>query len=363
MSEQRWQIRLQLQQQQFTLKLDCSSTARVLGIFGPSGSGKTTCLESIAGLRPPAAGYLACGKYIWFDSKQALSLHPEQRGIGYVPQEHLLFPHLSARQNLQYGTQRSQDAAALLQEVIEVLDLSNLDRPIDQLSGGERQRIALGRALCSGPQALLLDEPLASLDATLRLRILPFLIKMRQRFNIPMLVVSHNPLELQALCDDVIALRNGEVIAQGTPITVFTNSDIYGSASAEGFENLLTGNVREHTAHSTSLALAPGQTGPSLTLLRQNSAIGSPLTISIPANDILIATESIHGLSARNRLPATIQQIQTLAGKVILTAAIKGVQATPLVVELTPDAIEELNLTLGSAVDLIIKSSSIAVYS
>jgi molybdate transport system ATP-binding protein len=216
----------------FTLDIDCECTHRVTGLFGPSGSGKTTLIESIIGLRKRARGYIACGASVWMDSEQLIFVKTEHRGIGYVPQDHLLFPHYNVRKNLECGVARSQskgaDFAAIFKEVVEVLELDSLlNRKTADLSGGEKQRVALGRALCSCPRVLMLDEPLASLDLELRDRILPFLIRVKDHLKIPILMVSHNPMELQALCDEVMVLREGKIIAQGSPQDVFTREDIY----------------------------------------------------------------------------------------------------------------------------------------
>ena len=359
-----WDIRLHLAQGRFTLDLDRQSEARVLGLFGPSGSGKTTCLESIAGLRRQAAGFLRCGEHVWMDSAHGIRLKAEQRHIGYVPQEHLLFPHLNARQNLAFGMARGmargKGQRPVFDEVVEVLELGKLlEHRIDQLSGGQRQRIALGRALCSAPRMLMLDEPLAALDTALRQRILPFLIRVREHFNIPMLVVSHNPLELQTLCDEVIALDQGKAIAQGRPVDVFTETAIDPNIAAEGFINVLPASVIEQRTHSTRIQL--GNTGPELSILQQERQVGETLSVGLPACDILVATQPIEGLSARNSLPAIARQLRRTKGKVILTAdLLTGLP--PIVVELTPDSVEDLHIEPGKTVQLIIKSSSISVY-
>ncbi|MEE3178395.1 MAG: ATP-binding cassette domain-containing protein, partial [Verrucomicrobiota bacterium] len=186
------------------MEAEFTGSRRVTGLFGASGSGKTTWLETMAGLRRSARGFIQFGETVWLDSDARIDVPPEQRGIGYVPQDHLLFPHMTVRRNLQSGQQRAavsgHDFKRMLEDVVDVLELDSLlERGVRELSGGERQRVALGRALCSGPRLLLLDEPLASLDLQLRLRILPFLQRVRDHFDVPMLVVSHNPIELQAL--------------------------------------------------------------------------------------------------------------------------------------------------------------------
>ena len=358
---------LRLPLDKFTLDVDCTSSRRVVGLFGPSGSGKTTWLEAVAGLRRQARGYVRCGENVWLDSENGINLPPEKRGIGYVPQDHLLFPHRDVQRNLESGARRAlregHDFATTLLDVVRVLELEPLlQRNISGLSGGERQRVALGRALCSGPSLLMLDEPLASLDIQLRHRILPYLLRVRDRFRIPILIVSHNPVELQALCDEVIALQGGNVIAQGKPTDVFTRPDIYATASAEGFENILPATVAAQSQHSTVLRPGENKKGRKISVLRTNHPIGTRLMIGIPAHDILVATRRMEGLSARNCLSATINTLETVDSRQVITAQLEDTSTNPLVIELTRDAVEELTLTIGSQIYLIIKSSSISVY-
>lgn len=360
MSTPLWHIQLQVQQGSFTLDIDCQSDARVLGLFGPSGSGKTTCLESIAGLRAQTRGTLRCREQVWLDSKTACCLKPEQRGIGYVPQQHLLFPHLTAEQNLRFGQTDSTSSQKLFNDIVDVLELRHLlDHRIHQLSGGQAQRIALGRALCSDPRMLMLDEPLASLDAALRQRILPFLVKVREHFKIPILIVSHSAFELQALCDEVITVKDGQVTGQGTPNEIFTKAEHYHSATSDGFENILQGKVIDHTKHGSLVQIAPGC---SISVLGNRGKLNDTLMVGIPANDILIAKNPVKGISARNRLPARIENINTVGNSVALTTRLHEASNTALVVELTIDAIEDLSIAVGDSLHLYIKSSAIKFY-
>ncbi|ADE54993.1 molybdenum ABC transporter ATP-binding protein [Coraliomargarita akajimensis] len=353
-----WELQIRQQQGDFLLDLDCKSDARVLGLFGPSGSGKTTCLECIAGLRP-AEGHISCMEQVWLHSAQGCSLKPEQRQIGYVPQEHLLFPHLNAEQNLRFGAPGTNDHS-LFDEVVQVLELQDLlSHRIDQLSGGQRQRVALGRALCSQPRMLMFDEPLASLDVGLRQRILPFLKRVRQQFNLPILIVSHDPFELQALCDEVIVLQQGKATAQGTPCEVFTSTEIYSTLSKKGYRNVLPATLIEQRKHSSRVRL--GDSGPELTILKQDLPLGASLTVGLPASDILIATQVFEGLSARNSLPAITLRLEHSNEKVLLTAdLLTGLP--PLLAELTPDSVEDLEIIEGKTIQFIIKSSSVEIY-
>lgn len=212
----------------FTLEVDAVLSGRVTAIFGPSGAGKTSLLEIIAGLRRPSAGIVRVDGTLLSDAAAKRFVPPEQRSIGYVPQEGALFPHLSVRENLLYGWKPhvSSRASLTLERVSAVLEVSELvDRPISTLSGGEKQRVSLGRALLAAPRLLLFDEPLAGLDVALRDRLLPYLARVRDEFSIPMLYVTHAPDEVMGLCDDVLALARGRIEQQGAPTDLFRPTD------------------------------------------------------------------------------------------------------------------------------------------
>lgn len=211
----------------YTLDVEATLAGRVTAIFGASGAGKTSLLELIAGLRRPAAGIVALDGLALTDTAAGTFVAPERRAIGYVPQEGALFPHLSAQKNLLYGhdPRRPARAGLTFEHVTEVLEISALaERAVATLSGGERQRVALGRALLAAPRLLLLDEPLAGLDAPLRERLLPYLARVRDEFAIPMLYVTHSPDEVMALCDDVLVLNAGRIAARGRPADLFKAS-------------------------------------------------------------------------------------------------------------------------------------------
>ena len=208
----------------FTLEIDAILAGRVTAIFGASGAGKTSLLEIIAGLRRPAAGVVRIDGTTLTDVSARSFVAPENRAVGYVPQEGALFPHLSVRRNLGYGFDpRSPRPAGLtFEHVTDVLEITALqERAVGTLSGGEKQRVALGRALLAAPRLLLLDEPLAGLDAPLRERLLPYLARVRDEFAIPMLYVTHSADEVVALCDDVLVLTAGRVTGQGRPTDLF----------------------------------------------------------------------------------------------------------------------------------------------
>jgi molybdate transport system ATP-binding protein len=202
----------------FTLEMDLEIHGQAVAIFGPSGAGKTSLLDLVAGLRRPASAFIQFDGRALTDTSQSVRVPARHRGIGYVPQDLALFPHLSVRQNLLYGRKAGGDTNGLfsLDHIIEVLEIQLLTtRGIHDLSGGEKQRVALARALLTSPRLLLLDEPLASLDDALRAKILPHLARVRDEFKLPMLYVTHNPEEVSALCDEVVIMNRGRIVGQG----------------------------------------------------------------------------------------------------------------------------------------------------
>jgi molybdate transport system ATP-binding protein len=202
----------------FTLTLDVEIARDVTALFGPSGAGKTTVLDLISGLRRSPSAYIEMDGRVLTDTSAGKEVPARDRHIGYVPQDGALFPHLSVRGNLLYGSKGD-----VPERVTEVLDIGHLlDRRIGGLSGGERQRVALARALLSSPKLLLLDEPLASLDEELRTRVLAYLKRVRDEFRVPMLYVSHSRSEVVELCEEVLVLDRGVLKGQGDPRSLLT---------------------------------------------------------------------------------------------------------------------------------------------
>jgi len=204
----------------FTLEVNVSFDQPISGVFGPSGAGKTSLLDLIAGLRHPAAGTIQIDNEIVFSKEKKIDRPSRFRGIGYVPQDLALFPHLSVGANLTYGYKPAPEHNDLftLSHVADLMEIAHLlDRGIGTLSGGEQQRVAFGRAILSTPRLLLLDEPMSNLDSRLKKRLFPFLLRIRDEFRIPLIYVTHDADELGALCQEVIVLEQGRVAARGKP--------------------------------------------------------------------------------------------------------------------------------------------------
>ena len=207
----------------FALELDVTLSAHVTAVFGPSGAGKTSLLEVVAGLRHPERGRIVLSGRVLDDAAAGVRVPPRQRAVGYVTQDDSLFPHLSVARNLRYGAGRGVARKAPLGEdrVVETLGLASLlERSPATLSGGERRRVALGRALLSAPEILLLDEPLSGLDRPLKERVLEHLLKVKAAFPLPILYVTHEAAEVAALADEVLVLDAGHLAARGSPADV-----------------------------------------------------------------------------------------------------------------------------------------------
>jgi molybdate transport system ATP-binding protein len=202
----------------FKLAVRFEAAGGATALFGPSGSGKTSVVNMIAGLLTPDRGSIALDDTMLFDAAKGINLPPHRRHIGYVFQEGRLFPHLSVRQNIDYGRRmsgRPRDAEEFAR-IVKLLDIGQLlDRRPRLLSGGERQRVAIGRALLMRPWLLLLDEPLASLDSGHKREILPYLVRLRNEAKVPMVYVSHTALEVRRIATQVVRLDAGRVTAAG----------------------------------------------------------------------------------------------------------------------------------------------------
>ena len=210
-----FELDFSLRQGAFTVEIAERSEARALALFGPSGSGKTTVVEAMAGLRRPQRGTIAVAGERLFASDARIDVPPRDRRTGYVPQDVLLFPHMTVRRNVMYGERPGHADVAT---VVDLLELGGLmERGVGSLSGGERQRVALARALMSNPHVLLLDEPMAAVDLPRRRRILDALLRIRDELRVPLVYVAHSPEEVARIADRVLVLEAGRVAAAGAP--------------------------------------------------------------------------------------------------------------------------------------------------
>jgi molybdate transport system ATP-binding protein len=344
---------------QFLLDVDFEVPTGFTILFGASGAGKTTVLDCLAGLTTPDLGTMSLGNRILFDASRRTNVPTSDRRVGYVFQSLALFPHMTVDQNVAYGTahlphgERDRRIASLL----EVFRISHLTRrKAGNISGGESQRVALARTLVTDPEFLLMDEPLAALDAPAKARIIEDLREWNRAHSIPILYVTHSREEVFALGERVIVLDGGRVLAQGTPHEVLNAPYMETVAQLAGFENIFDAVVEAvHPERGTMTCRIPGEAGGVVLetpLVR--GGVGSALRIGIRAGDILLAIAPPAGLSARNVIPGRIQSLEQR--DVIVSAHVRC--RVVMEVHLTMAARDSLGLVPGNEVWLVIKTHS-----
>jgi molybdate transport system ATP-binding protein len=311
----------------------------------------------IAGLRGRATGTVRFRGAPWLDSAARRCLPPERRGIGYVPQDGRLFPHLTVRDNLLFGSARARrggvDIARQVARVADLLELAPLlAHDAMTLSGGERQRVALARALCSEPALLLLDEPFGALDRSLRRRLLPLLDRVCRHARLPVLLVSHDPAELRAVATDAIELVGGRVVGQGAPAELLLRSELAGTAGEAGFENLWIARATRLDAELLEVQLAEGV---EIVTAGRGASPGDEVVVSLSARDVMLAVEPPRGLSARNVHPGRITRIDGERRRLVTTELAPGIS---VVAELSAAACAALALEVGRAVTVVFKASA-----
>ena len=356
--------RLPSEGHEFSLDVEFQAAPGITILFGPSGAGKTTLLDCVAGLTTPDSGRIAIGDHALFDAAQSTDLPVAKRRVGYVFQSLALFPHLTVEQNVQYGLAQlpQEKRAAQASAILQAFRISHLaSRYPRETSGGESQRAALARTLVTDPTVLLLDEPLAALDAATKGKIIDDLREWNDAHRIPILYVTHSREEGFALGDRVVVLDSGRIVAQGTPHEVITAALQETVAQLVGFENIFEAVVESvHPERGTMMCRImycriAGDTGPLVLetpLVR--GGVGAALRVGIRAGDILLATAPPVGLSARNVIPGRIASLEQR--DVIVTARVKC--RVEMEVHLTLAARDSLQLAPGREVWLVIKTHS-----
>ncbi len=334
--------------------IDIAFTATVPGavvLFGPSGAGKSTVLSAVAGLLRAQHAVVSLA------GERLDHLPAERRGIGFVFQDALLFPHLSVAANLRYGQRRARGERIGFEEVVALLGIGGLlGRRPRTLSGGERQRVAIGRALLAQPRLLLMDEPLASLDAPRRAEVLPFLLRIKSELAIPILYVTHAIDEVFAIADTLVLLEMGRVVAAGPLVDVAGRPDI-AFARRDDAASVVEARVGAHDAARRLTRLQAGAMVLDVPLLAAPE--GTMVRARIPAREVILASEVPRGISIHNIIPATVAAIAEDAQR---HAAIVALDAGPrLLARVTPDAVARLGLAPGVKVLALVKSMAVEV--
>ncbi len=342
---------------EFTLEVDFALSPGVTILFGASGAGKTTLLDCLAGLTRPDSGHIAFANESWFDERLRINIPVRARGIGYVFQDLALFPHLSVEQNVQYGISRldASERRVRTDAVLESFRIAHMrGRKPGEISGGERQRVALARALVTDPRLLLLDEPLAGLDAPTKSKIVDDLRAWNSAHRIPILYVTHDREEVFALGERVLALEKGRIITQGTPHEVMTAPRQELVAQLAGFENIFDATVIATHEDRGTMTCRLGDSDVELETPMVRAEIGATLRVGVRAGDILLATIKPQGLSARNLLPGMLVSAEQRDVRVIAKVDC-GVE---MEVHLTLAARDSLDLKRGAEIWLVLKTHS-----
>lgn len=342
----------------FHLDVDLALPGRgITALFGASGSGKTTCLRVIAGLEPASRVFLQVNGETWQDDASGMFTPTWKRPLGYVFQEASLFAHLSVQRNLEYGMRRipATERQVSLDHAIELLDIGHLlARKPDKLSGGERQRVGIARALATSPRILLMDEPLAALDAHRKAEIMPYLERLHDELDIPVLYVSHSADEVARLADHLVLLEAGRVVANGPIDELLTRLDL-GVAHGTDAGALAAATVVNHDSafHLTQAKFSGGN----LQLPQLDLPIGRQVRIRIQARDVSLSRIPQHDSSILNIIETTVTELaEDGPGQMMVGLDANG---TRLLARITRKSCATMNLMPGNRVYAQIKGIAI----
>ncbi|WP_082621979.1 molybdenum ABC transporter ATP-binding protein [Bordetella sp. N] len=374
-SSQQLHARFLLRQAAFTLDVDLRLPGRgVTALFGQSGSGKTTCLRCLAGLAAPQEGYLSVNGEVWLDTRQRIDVPTHRRALGYVFQEASLFAHLKVRDNLRYGLKRvaPADRKVALDHAAALLGIDHLlDRMPAGLSGGERQRVGMARALLTSPRILLMDEPLAALDNARKQEILPYLERLHEELDIPIVYVSHAPEEVARLADHLVLLDQGKVLASGPIGQTLTRLDLPSAladdasvviegevAAYDGEYRLLTVRVAGTGAGGAGGGGSPGGSPALLRVVHEPLPIGRRMRLVVRARDVSLTLTPPQDSSILNVLRVRVEDMAETpeAAQIMVRLDADG---TPMLARITRYSRDQLALAPGSQVWAQVKSVSL----
>lgn len=355
------EAQVMLRRDSFTLDVELNIEDRVTGLFGPSGSGKTTLLHVIAGLVKPDAARILLDGSLLQDSSRGLFLTAHRRRIGMVFQDGRLFPHMTVRHNLEYGYRRIPPSQRRFHpaDVVSLMELGALlDRWPRQLSGGECQRVALGRSILASPRILLLDEPLASLDRRLRRQITPFLRRVRDVTQIPIVYVSHDPRDVLDLTDRFAVLDAGQLLGHGPLVDLVADARVLDLLEHDGLASPLPLTVDHHLPdQGITIFALDGDTMPCACIRGPlvEVAVGSQVHAELRPEDIALAAARVSGISIQNQVQGRVVRLTETPTREVCVVDI----GVPLIVEITRPARQSLGLEVGSPVWCLFKARAL----
>ena len=352
------EVDVAIQRGGFGVQAAFASSAPIVALFGRSGAGKSTLVNAIAGIVKPTRGRIVIGGRTLFDSTAGIDVAPEKRRVGYVFQDGLLFPHLNVRANLAYG-ERMLPAGERAVDRARVIALLGLERLLGRrpstLSGGERQRVAIGRALLASPRVLLMDEPLASLDAARKAEILSYVELLRDEWRLPIVYVSHAIEEVTRLADHLVLLSDGRVAASGPLGELMRRRDLAPLTGRFEAGSVIEARVVSHDEAYGLATLA--FEGGVLFVPNVDALPGEPVRVRVRARDVALALEPPRDASFQNVLPGTIASIEAEFGALVEVTVSLG--AVSMVARVTRKSVTELGLAPGRRVFALVKAVSI----
>ena len=357
-------VDISLPRHAFTLTASAQFKPRgITAIFGPSGAGKSSLLRAVAGFETPASGRIALGEETLFDSAAKINLPAHRRSVGYLFQDARLFSHLNVKGNLDYAAARApKRVSGGVEHVVGAFDLGDLlNKDIATLSGGEQQRVALARTILSGPDILLLDEPLAALDRPRKAELMPFIKSLADDFNLPVVFVSHDLWEVGTLADRIIRLEEGQITASGPALSILPklqSAPDYHHDFATWFDANLIARDDENHADIWSLSADHKLILP----LSPNAQIGDKARLYMRADDVSIALQPPDNISIQNRLDARVKSITPHGPRILVELYLPDIDSVlpSLYAFITPLAQADLTLNPGQTVTALVKSVSLS---
>lgn len=346
---------LELPRRDFLLKIKGDFEKKTVGIFGPSGAGKTSFFQMLCGLEKPARGRIILNGRLLTDMGKGIFIPPQKRMIGMVFQEKLLFPHLNVKKNLLFGARYHKQASRSFDDIIELLELRKLLESMPAaISGGEQQRVAIGRALLTAPELLLLDEPFTAVDTALKKNILPYLRRVKDELNVPMLVISHNLSDIRYLTDNIYLMEKGKCTGFGSIYDLIEDN-------IEFARNTRLVNTLELTSprqHDGGLYICLLKGAGSCRIKTPVVSESDSFFLFLYPDEISLSLNRISGISIQNQIPGSIKKIVQLTGSVYCVVDI----GMPLIVKVSIDAMRDMQLKQGMSVFCLFKANSLHSY-